>query len=166
MNAAPAGLYPPLVIAHSRHSRNCRALPQATHRAIGANPLCGDHLEIAARIENGRVIDVAFQGEGCAIARASASLLAEALRGHQAAQGQRLLQRFERLLEGPGADADPELGELSVFAAVRSHPARMPCALLAWDAWRSILQAADAPSLAPGTGAPSSNRQPKEVTTP
>jgi nitrogen fixation NifU-like protein len=167
LSGAPDVLYPPLVIEHSRRPHNCRELPGATHRATGANPLCGDHLELSARIVGGRVLELAFRGEGCAIARASASMLTDALRDGDTTQGRRLLHAFERLLAGAGEADRTEaaaLGDLAVFAAVRAHPARKPCALLAWDAWRSILHAAEA---APETAEAANNdRHLKETTTP
>jgi nitrogen fixation NifU-like protein len=113
------------------------------------------------------VLDIAFHGVGCAVARASASLLTEAVLGRQTAHGRRLLRRFEQFLESREMEGDADLGELSVFAVVRAHPARKPCALLAWEAWQRILEAADAAQPSPDSRASSrSDHHAREVSTP
>jgi nitrogen fixation NifU-like protein len=142
--ASAARLYGRAVLEHGAHPRNLRALPGATHRARGDNPLCGDCIDVAARIEQRTLRDIAFEGEACAVARASASLMTLALQGCELDRAQALLDSFERMLGAPGAP-DPALGELCALAGMREFPARLRCAMLPWDGLRAILQEYGAP---------------------
>ncbi|MGD0505776.1 MAG: Fe-S cluster assembly sulfur transfer protein SufU [Steroidobacteraceae bacterium] len=134
------GLYQQIVLEHCKRPRNFRKPQDANHRACGDNPLCGDHIEVYLRIEQGAIHDIAFAGVGCAVAKASASLMTEALMGREAAHGRELLHQFEQMVTLAGIKPHPTLGELRAFADVREFPSRVQCAMLAWDALRSVLR--------------------------
>ena len=126
-------LYQEVILDHSKAPRNF-GHPAATNRvALGNNPLCGDRLSIFLTFEDGVVIDAAFQGQGCAISVASASLMTEAVRGKTEADVRDLFERFHRLMTEDDADAEiANLDKLAVFAGVREFPVRVKCATLAW----------------------------------
>jgi nitrogen fixation protein NifU and related proteins len=133
-------LYQEVVLDHSKRPRNYGPLPGETHHAEGLNPLCGDRITVHARVEGGVLAEVRFEGNGCAISRASASVMTGAVKGRSSAEVDALFERFHRLVtEGP-ASADPEsLGKLAVFGGVHEFPARVKCASLAWHALRQAL---------------------------
>jgi len=135
-------LYQEVVLDHGKRPRNFGPLPGATHRAEGLNPLCGDHLTVYAVVEGGVVRDARFEGSGCAISKASASMMTGAVKGKTAADVEALFERFHRLVTaGPGAAGDPEaLGKLAVFGGVHAHPTRVKCASLAWHTLRAALR--------------------------
>lgn len=129
-------LYRALVLEHARSPRNFGLLDEPTHRAEGINSLCGDKLELTLTVaDNGRILDAAFEGTGCAISVASASILTESVAGLTIADANALFANFQVLLDdGPGADV-PGLDEaLLALAAVRQFPSRIKCATLAWHA--------------------------------
>jgi len=136
-------LYQETIFDHYRRPRNCHALPDANRRAEGYNPLCGDRITLYLRIEDGIVKDVGFEGAGCAIATASASLMTEALKGRTEAEVEALFERFHAMAMAP-ADRPPEdvaeLGKLAVLAGVREFPARIKCATLAWHTLHAALR--------------------------
>jgi nitrogen fixation protein NifU and related proteins len=139
-------LYQQVILDHYKRPRHFGALPAANRAARGDNPLCGDQIEVALRVEDGRVADVAFTGAGCAISTASASLMTEAVAGKTVAEAEALFARFHRLLTGSAAEAAAELagddlGKLVAFGGVREYPVRVKCATLAWHTLRSALQA-------------------------
>lgn len=134
-------LYPQIVLEHCKRPRNFRVPQDANHKTCGDNPLCGDHIDVYVRLEEGAILDIAFAGVGCAIAKASASLMTEAMMGRDAADGRVLLQKFEQMIGSAATEPDPDLGELRAFAEVRDFPARIQCAMLAWDALRTVLHA-------------------------
>ncbi len=132
-------LYQETILDHSKRPRNRGSLREATHKADGYNPLCGDRLSLELKLVDGRVADVAFQGVGCAISTASASLMTDALKGKTLEEAEKTFESFHRLLteDGlPGAD----LGKLAVFSGVREYPMRVKCATLAWHTMRAALQ--------------------------
>jgi nitrogen fixation NifU-like protein len=133
-------LYPQIVLEHCRRPRNFRVPQHANRRACGDNPLCGDHIDIYVRMERGAILDIGFAGVSCAVAKASASLMTEAMMGRDAASSRALLGKFEQMVRTTGIEPDAELGELHAFAEVRDFPSRIQCALLAWDALRIVLQ--------------------------
>lgn len=144
-------LYQELILDHSKRPRNFGPLPAANHRAEGFNRLCGDRVTILVELQDDRVHAVHFQGSGCAISTASASLLTEAVKGKTRAEAESLFHRFHQLVTGQGesaADAPP-LGKLSVFAGVSEYPARVKCASLAWHTLHAALSQADASTAAP-----------------
>jgi nitrogen fixation protein NifU and related proteins len=134
-------LYQEVILDHNQRPRNFRALDGAARRAEGHNPMCGDRLTLFLDVQDGRVRDVAFVGSGCAISKASASMMTEAVKGKSPEEAEALFQVFHGLLTGEGtigAD-DPRLGKLVVFAGVRDFPVRVKCATLAWHTLRAAL---------------------------
>ena len=132
-------LYQETIIDHSKRPRNRGSLEQATHTAEGYNPLCGDRLTLQLKIEDGRVSAVAFQGMGCAISTASASLMTDAIKGKTPEEAEVTFKKFHELLteeRPPAAD----LGKLAVFSGVREYPMRVKCATLAWHTLHAALQ--------------------------
>jgi nitrogen fixation NifU-like protein len=136
------GLYQDVILDHSKHPRNFRVLDQADREAKGYNPLCGDKVTIFLKLEGERVTEVAFQGSGCAISTASASLLTQAVKGKTRDEIEALFERFHDLVTGKAQSdgAPPDLGKLSVFSGVSEFPVRVKCATLAWHTLRSALQ--------------------------
>ncbi len=141
-------LYQDVILDHNRRPRNWGTLEPADRRAEGHNPLCGDQLTITLRLAEDRIGDIRFEGSGCAISKASASLMTEAVKGKTLPQADELFARFHELVTGdPGEPAAPSaaLGKLAVFAGVREFPVRVKCATLPWHALRAALQERAAP---------------------
>ena len=134
-------LYQEVILDHNRRPRNFGPLPTANRRAEGHNPLCGDRVTVYLDLAGGRLQDVAFQGSGCAISTASASLMTEALKGLTLEDARGLFKGFHDLVTLGAAEGSPELGKLAVFTGVREYPMRVKCATLAWHALRSALEA-------------------------
>ncbi len=134
-------LYQEVILDHGKRPRNFGKLESATHRAEGRNPLCGDHLVLEARLDGDRVAEARFVGDGCAISKASASVMTGLVKGKTAAEVDAMFQVFHRLVtEGPGAVPDLEaLGKLAVFGGVHEFPTRVKCASLAWHTLRAAL---------------------------
>ncbi len=150
-----AEMYSQLILDHNKQPRNRGRLKAPSHSAQGNNPLCGDRVTIDLRLDGDRIQDVAFDGAGCAISTASASLMTEALRGRSVAEARQLFERFRALLTHGEADPDqPELGKLEAFAGVRQYPMRVKCATLPWHA---LVAALDSPAPA-GQGEKSDSR--------
>jgi nitrogen fixation NifU-like protein len=133
-------LYQQLILEHNRNPRNFRALEQG-RSAEGHNPLCGDHLTVHVRIEHGIVTDASFQGTGCAIAKSSASLMTDRVKGLGLDDVRALAERFDRLVTAPAGSPVEDLGMLTALVGVRRFPVRAKCALLAW---RTLAAAIDA----------------------
>jgi nitrogen fixation NifU-like protein len=131
-------LYQETIIDHSKRPRNKGALEHATHRAEGYNPLCGDRVTIELKIEDGRIAGASFQGSGCAISTASASLMTEALRSKTPEEAEQTFEKFHALLTEDQLQA-ADLGKLAVFSGVRQYPMRVKCATLAWHTLRAAL---------------------------
>ena len=129
-----AGLYQELVLEHKRAPRHFGHLNEPTHRARGTNPQCGDDLQVELRVEDGQLRDIAFNGQGCAICIASASMMSEAVIGHDVKLAEDLQQRFRAVLTGQREPESADLGKLISLAGVRRYPARIKCALLGWHA--------------------------------
>ena len=138
-------LYQQVILDHNQKPRNYHALGNGARRADGHNPLCGDRLTLYLDVRDGVVQDVGFQGSGCAISKASASMMTDAVKGHSAEDAVALFRVFHDLVTGaPGANADdPRLGKLVVFAGVRDYPVRVKCATLAWHTLRAALDNRD-----------------------
>jgi nitrogen fixation NifU-like protein len=133
-------LYQEVIVEHSRRPRNFRRL-DGTRVAEGYNPLCGDKVTIYVDVHNGMLRDVAFQGSGCAISTASASVMTEVLKGKSEGEAAQLFERFHALAtQGPQAAADGSLGKLAVFAGVSAFPSRVKCAVLAWHTLQAALK--------------------------
>jgi nitrogen fixation NifU-like protein len=142
MTADLQALYQDTILDHNRQPRNFRAVENA-RRAEGHNPLCGDRLTVFASMRDGVIEDAAFQGFGCAIATASASLMTEAVKGKTLGEFERLLDRVQGMIASPAGDAGADLGDLSALAGVRRFPVRAKCALLPWRTLRAALDARD-----------------------
>lgn len=132
-------LYQEVILDHNRRPRNFRTLEAPSHTAEGYNPLCGDRLHVFLRLEEGVVADVAFQGSGCAISKASASLMTDAIKGRPVAEVRDLFDRFHRMVTTPPDQTVENLGKLSVLAGVREFPVRVKCASLAWHTLKAAL---------------------------
>lgn len=138
-------LYQSVILDHYKKPRNYGRPPGADRAAEGVNPLCGDHVHVYARVEDERLAEVGFEGSGCAISTAAASLMTQAVKGRTTDEVRALFDRYHELVTGRG-DVDPEsLGKLAVLAGVREFPARVKCATLAWHALRAALEGAAEP---------------------
>ena len=135
-------LYQEILLEHNRRPRNFRALEDATHHADGFNPLCGDQISLQLKVnhDSGVVDDVGFQGHGCAISRASASLLTQAVKGASEPDVAALFEEFRRMMTEPGAKLDVDLlGDLEILSGVVAYPTRIKCAILAWHTLKAAL---------------------------
>lgn len=135
-------LYQEVIFDHYRRPRNQGALVPANRTAEGHNPLCGDRIALYLRVEGGIVRDAHFEGAGCAIATASASLMTEAVKGKTEAEVKALIDRFHGMVTappGPASAPGPALGKLAALAGVREFPARVKCATLAWHTLHAAL---------------------------
>jgi nitrogen fixation protein NifU and related proteins len=140
MSSARDELYQEVILDHNRRPRNFRTIEEGRH-AEGYNPLCGDRLTVYLRIQGDRIQDASFQGSGCAISKASASLMTDIVKGKTIAEAEALFERFHRLITRSVEDPVDDLGKLSVFAGVRQYPARVKCASLAWHTLRAATEA-------------------------
>jgi nitrogen fixation NifU-like protein len=139
-------LYQEVILDHGRNPRNFRTMVDATSTAEGLNPLCGDHYHVFLKMDGDRVADVSFQGSGCAISKASASLMSQVLKGKSAAEAEDLFRRFHAMVaEGDGSQAEG-LGKLAVLKGVADYPTRVKCASLAWHALHSALRGDPTPA--------------------
>ena len=142
MSTPASELYQQVILDHNRTPRNWGALDRPTHHAEGHNPLCGDRFEVALELTaDGTIADIRFRGSGCAISKASASMMTAAVKGLRQAAAERLLEQFRGLVTG---DLDPardphQLGKLKVFSGIRQFPARVKCATLPWHTLQSAL---------------------------
>lgn len=132
-------LYQEVIFDHNRHPRNFGKLADANRRADGNNPLCGDSLSLYLKVENDVITDIRFEGMGCAISTASASLMTERLKGMKVADAEGLFRKFHAVVTESGEGEGPELGKLSVLTGVRDYPARVKCATLAWHTLEAAL---------------------------
>lgn len=163
-------LYQEMILDHYKHPRNCRRLDGCTCSADGNNPLCGDRIKVFVKVRDGLIEDVGFEGAGCAISTASASIMTEMVKGKPVEQAHKIFRRFHNLIvgttdaarsgaanDGSGddhrpadgdaaadthsmADGDVDLGKLEVFAGVSQYPTRVKCAMLAWHTLEAALQ--------------------------
>ncbi len=134
-------LYQEVILDHNRRPRNFRAIAVSC-RQEGYNPLCGDRLVVYVVIADGVVRDVSFEGAGCAISKASASLMTEALRGLSVEAAQKVFAEFHDMVMAPPSTPSPDMGKLNVLAGVREFPTRIKCASLAWHAVKAALDGA------------------------
>ena len=132
-------LYQEVILDHNRRPRNFRALDEANRTQEGYNPLCGDRLTLYVKLEGDRIADVAFQGSGCAISKASASLMTEALKGKTVTEARELFDKFHDMVTSAPDQAAPDLGKLSVLSGVREFPTRIKCASLAWHTLKAAV---------------------------
>ena len=138
-------LYQEVILDHSRRPQNYRVIDGATRKAEGFNPLCGDRVTVYLDFADGRVRDVSFQGQGCSISKASASMMTSAVKGKTKAEAEQLFQRFHEMVTGRSAEPfDPKaLGKLAVFSGISEFPTRVKCASLAWHTLRAALDQKD-----------------------
>ncbi len=142
--ASLSGLYQDLILDHNRAPQNFRRMEDANRRVEGINPLCGDRLTVWLRMEDGIIKDAAFQGSGCAISKASASLMTSAVKGKTREEAEALFERFRRLVTGSMEQAEAEsLGKLVVFSGLSEFPIRVKCASLSWHALKAALNEPD-----------------------
>ena len=135
-------LYQEVILDHNKKPRNFGVLEDATQVAQGHNPLCGDNMTVYLHVEGDTIQDISFNGSGCAISKASASLMTSALKGKTVAEAEIIFQSFRELVTGPEASEEvlEEMGKLAVFSGVRDYPARVKCASLAWHTVHNALQ--------------------------
>jgi nitrogen fixation NifU-like protein len=139
-------LYRDVILDHNRRPRNFGGLDAADASVDGFNPMCGDRLTLRLKLADDTISDIRFEGEGCAISTASASLMTEAVKGKSRADALKLFERVHQLLTDDAAPAD-ELGKLAALSGVREYPARVKCASLCWHTLASALKAADLKSV-------------------
>ena len=135
-------LYQSIILDHNRRPRNFRELTDADRRSEGRNPLCGDEVTVWLKMDGDRIGDVSFVGTGCAISKASASIMTTSVKGKTRAEASALFERFHNLVTGSPAATpdDPTLGQLAAFSGVSRFPVRVKCASLAWHALRAALR--------------------------
>jgi len=138
-------LYQEMILDHSKNPKNYRCIEDPSGTAEGYNPLCGDKITLFVKMEDGLIRDITFQGSGCAISKASASMMTAALKGKSVEEADAIFKQFHKMLTSSTNDAiDPEdLGKLMVFSGVREFPVRVKCASLAWHTMRSALRGED-----------------------
>jgi len=142
-------LYRDVILDHNRLPRNFGALKEPSARAEGFNPLCGDRLVLTLKLQDERIADIRFEGQGCAISTASASLMTEAVKGKSRAEAMAIFERVHQLLTDDAAPVDDAaLGKLAALSGVREFPARVKCASLCWHTLASVLRAKAAQSVA------------------
>jgi nitrogen fixation protein NifU and related proteins len=137
-------LYQEVILDHYKKPRNFRALPDANRKLEGYNPLCGDRITVYLKVEDGVVKDISFQGSGCAISTASASMMTDSLKGKSIDQAETIFRGFQNLVTGKDSGA-ADLGKLAVFTGVREFPVRVKCATLAWHTFHAALEGEEKP---------------------
>ena len=134
-------LYQQVILDHNKNPRNFRELPDASRRVEGYNPLCGDHYTVYVDVDGNVIRDVGFTGSGCAISKASASVMSSTVKGKTVAEAEKLFDAFHKLVTGEGdVPDDDELGRLAAFSGVSEFPARVKCASLPWHTLHTALQ--------------------------
>jgi nitrogen fixation NifU-like protein len=142
MSSSLQELYQEMILDHNRRPRNFRVI-EGGRKSEGYNPLCGDRLTVYLRVEDGRIQDASFQGSGCAISKASASLMTDSVKGKTLEEVEALFQRFHEMVTGgdrESQEGDGDLGKLSVLEGVRQFPIRVKCATLPWHALRAAAE--------------------------
>src|SRR5262249_38883324 len=132
-------LYQEVILEHSTHPRTFREMATASRKVEGFNPLCGDHFTIYVDLKDGAISDISFQGAGCAISKASASMMTQTLKGKSASEAEAMFEKFHGLVTGKSG-GEESLGKLAVFSGVSEFPLRVKCATLAWHAVRAALE--------------------------
>ncbi|MBM4072776.1 MAG: SUF system NifU family Fe-S cluster assembly protein [Planctomycetes bacterium] len=138
-------LYQETILGHYKKPRNFGKLPPPSRHREGYNPLCGDKVTVYMHVKDDVVTDIRFEGSGCAISTASASMMTEALKGKTVAEAEEIFKRFHELVTGKEAGDNDNLGKLAVFAGVREFPARVKCATLAWHTFHAALEGGEQP---------------------
>jgi len=132
-------LYQEVILDHNKRPRNFGVLADANHSADGYNPLCGDKVHLSLRVDDDIVTNVAFQGSGCAISKASASMMTDSIKGRSVAEARDLFARFHQMVTTPPDQPTEDLGKLSALSGVREFPVRVKCASLAWHTLKAAL---------------------------
>ena len=135
-------LYKEVILDHYKNPRNKRAMPDAELTCSRNNPLCGDEIQVFAHVEDGRVADVAFQGQGCSISQSSASMLTQAVKGKPIGDAEKLAVDFRGMMAGEVEPDEDEFGDLVALKGVVKYPIRIKCAVLAWDVLQEALSGA------------------------
>ena len=139
-------LYQEVILEHSKAPRNYRPLENASQSAEGFNPLCGDRFTVYLDVQGEAIRDISFQGSGCAISKASASMMTQVLKGKKREEAEKLFEEFHKLVTGQAQGRDQaDLGKLTVFSGVCEYPSRVKCATLAWHALHAALRGAQEP---------------------
>ena len=133
-------LYQEVILEHSKHPRNFRVMETANRKAEGYNPLCGDHYTIFVDVADDAIRDISFQGAGCAISKASASMMSQALKNKTTAEAEDLFDRCHRIITGQETGSTESVGKLAVFAGVTGFPTRVKCATLAWHTLHAAIE--------------------------
>ena len=133
-------LYQEVILEHSKVPRNYRGMAEADHKAEGYNPLCGDRFTVYLHMEGDSIRDISFQGSGCAISKASASMMTQSLKGKSRTDAEKLFKNFHDLVTGQAHPSESEMGKLAVFSGVSEFPARVKCATLAWHTLQAALE--------------------------
>jgi nitrogen fixation NifU-like protein len=133
-------LYQELILEHSKKPRNYREMPNASRKVEGFNPLCGDHFTVYLEMNGDTVRDITFQGSGCALSKASASMMTQVLKGKSKEEAEKLFERFHGMVTGTDKRDPEDLGKLAVFSGVSEFPVRVKCASLAWHAMKAALE--------------------------
>jgi len=141
-------LYQEVILDHNKSPRNFRAMGDANRKAEGYNPLCGDHVTVFVRLENGVIQDISFEGSGCAISKASASMMTAELKGKTETAARELFDHVHQMLTGdsPDSDAADKVGKLAILSGVCKFPARVKCASLAWHTVTAALEGSPLPA--------------------
>ena len=138
-------LYQEVILDHNRRPRNFRTMEGASRTQEGYNPLCGDRLTLYVRLDGDRIGDVSFQGTGCAISKASASLMTDAVKGKTVEEARAIFDRFHEMVTSSPESVVPEIGKLAVLAGVREFPTRVKCASLAWHTLKAAVAGGEGP---------------------
>jgi nitrogen fixation NifU-like protein len=136
-------IYKEVILDHYKKPRNKREMPGAERSCSRNNPLCGDEITVFVHEEDGKVLDVSFQGQGCSISQSSASMMTEAVAGKTVEEAERLIKDFRGMMAGQADPSEEELGDLVALKGVVRYPIRIKCAVLAWDVLQEALQGPD-----------------------
>ncbi|MGH7853360.1 MAG: Fe-S cluster assembly sulfur transfer protein SufU [Candidatus Binatia bacterium] len=139
-------LYQEVILDHNKSPRNFRAMAEANRKAEGYNPLCGDHVTVYLQLENGLIKDISFQGSGCAISKASASMMTAELKGKTETHAHELFDNVHKMLTGDTGEGADKVGKLATLSGVCKFPARVKCASLAWHTVNAALAGDDRPA--------------------
>ena len=139
-------LYQEILLEHNSKPRNFREVEEANRTSEGFNPLCGDQITLYLKVVDGVIDDVGFQGSGCAISRASASMMTQSIKGESVAKAQEIFDAFHHMIVEPGAEPDYDtLGDLETLSGINEYPTRIKCAILAWHTMKAALAGEDTP---------------------
>ena len=132
-------LYQQMILDHNKRPRNFHTMEDTDRKSEGFNPLCGDHLTLYLKLDGDRIVDIAFEGSGCAISKASASIMTDVVKGKTRSEAEEMFQKMHNMLTGKGSGDIDQLGKLAAFSGVSEFPARVKCATLAWHTLNAAL---------------------------